>query len=519
VTPAPDVVVVGSGFGGSVVAMRAAQAGLRVLVLERGRAYAADGFPRDPRHVDEVLWTERRRGRTTPGLYDLRFLSGLGTVTAAGVGGGSLVFAGVLVEPDVAVMAGWPRALREGLAPGFARAKQVLAPEPLPTSIVVPKRDRFLAAAASIGRSAVDVPLAIGWTAQTAPGGVPCRLDARCELGCSVGAKRSADVTYLAAAVAAGAQVRTLVAVSHVAPAPHGGYVVHLRRTDGSGVREVVTARQVVLSAGTLGSTEVLLRSRDVARTLPWLSARLGHGMSANGDFLALLRGSREPLHPWLGPDVTSVLRSRPGEPAFSIAAPTSGRAAMEVLAALGSPPLGWLRPLTPVLWPALGVVLRAALRAGLLSRPVPVPLPGASDPERTSVLFGIGNDDAGGQAVLRRGRLDVRWSYAQDNAVLVAALQDVMAGLAREYGGTAHPLWTWEAFGRPISFHPLGGCWAADDPAGGVVSPSGEVFGCPGLFVADGSAVPGSLGVHPALTIAALAEHVAEHGLLAGRG
>jgi hypothetical protein len=225
VTAAPDLVVVGSGFGGAVVAMRAAEAGLRVLVLERGREYLPASFPRDPHRVQDVLW--RRGRRRSDGLYDVRLLSGLGVVSAAGVGGGSLVFAGVLVQPGPEVFASWPEEVRAGLEQAFDAVREVLRPAPLPAKVPVPKRDLLTRAAGRLGRTAYDPPLAIGWDADSAPGGVGCALDAACELGCSVGAKRSLDVTYLARARRAGAQVLAQAEVTSLARDDSGGYLVH----------------------------------------------------------------------------------------------------------------------------------------------------------------------------------------------------------------------------------------------------------------------------------------------------
>ena len=113
-----------------------------VLVLERGREYGPSSFPRDPRRVEDVLW--RRGRRPSDGLYDVRLLSGLGVVSAAGVGGGSLVFAGVLVQPPPEVFASWPQEVRTGLDEGFDAVRAVLQPTPLPADVPVPKRDLLI---------------------------------------------------------------------------------------------------------------------------------------------------------------------------------------------------------------------------------------------------------------------------------------------------------------------------------------------------------------------------------------
>jgi cholesterol oxidase len=155
--------------------------------------------------------------------------------------------------------------------------------------------------------------------------------------------------------------------------------------------------------------------------------------------------------------------------------------------------------------------VLRWALRRGLLSKPARFRGPHAGDPGRMTNLFAIGRDSGGGVLRLRRGRLDVEWSYERENRELIARMETAMRDLARVYGGTFGTLVTWSAFRRILSVHPLGGCRLSDSPRDGVVSPEGEVHGYPGLYVADGSVIPSSIGFHPVMTISAVSERIAE--------
>jgi cholesterol oxidase len=162
-------------------------------------------------------------------------------------------------------------------------------------------------------------------------------------------------------------------------------------------------------------------------------------------------------------------------------------------------------------LWPRLGGVLVWAFRKGLLSHPVRFRGRNAGDPARMTNLFAIGRDNAGGRLVIRRGRLDVEWDYARDNEVLVQRMMAAMREVADVYGGTFAPLASWDAFRRVITVHPLGGCRLSESAREGVVSLEGEVHGYPGLHVADGSVVPSSIGFHPAMTIAAISERIAD--------
>jgi cholesterol oxidase len=511
-----DAVVVGSGFGGSIAALRLAEAGKSVCLLERGRRYGLNEFPRDVTDVDTLLWDYPRR-RLSLGLYDARFLSGIGVVTASGVGGGSLVYASIHIRPDASVFdgRGWPRSIdRAVLEPYYDRVATMLEVAPVPDAVRLPKRDALRSAAAMVGRDVFDPDQAVAWTEAPSGGREACRLCAECEFGCQYGAKHTLDLTYLARAEELGAVVRPRAHVSHVASV-RDGYSVHYRDLR-DGTARSVGSRRVVLSAGTLGTTEILLRSRDLAGTLPELSPALGEGFSGNGDFLGTVQNSRVDLAPWRGPDVTSVVRYLDEPPEFTLAAPTFSRPVMEVLASLGQGSGRALRPLGPALWPRLGTILRFALRRGLLSRPVRMRGPHAGEPGRATNVFAIGRDSGGGKMRLDRGRLDVAWEYERENRALLARMEAAMREIADAYGGTFAPILTWNVCRRIITVHPLGGCRLAESQRDGVVSPEGEAFGYPGLYVADGSVIPSSIGFHPAMTISAVAERIAD-GMLAG--
>jgi len=503
-----DVVIVGSGFGGSISALRLAQAGKSVAVLERGRRYRAGSFPRDIAKLDELFWRRQSRPQAQ-GLYDLRFLTGVGTLTASGVGGGSLIYANVHVRPHPVVFEdpGWPRGYdRATLEPYFDKVATELQLEPVPPALRLHKRDAFNRAAAAMHVPTFDPPLAVSFTKPPAPDRKVCQLVAECEFGCQHGAKNSMDLSYLARAESLGATVWPRTNVTHIEPSS-GGYRVHYDDLAGGG-RRCVRGIRVVLAAGTLSSVEILLRSRDIAGTLPRVSARLGHGYSANGDFLGSLQNCREDLQPWLGPDVTTVMSFFDADPSFTLVTPTFSRAATEVLASLGQPKLGIFGGVGTHLWPVVGPVLRSAMSRGLLSKPLGK---GAVNPAGFCNLFAIGRDNANGRMRLKGERLDIAWDYAKENALLVERMSLAMESLAAQYGGTFAPLFTWPLFRRPLTVHSLGGAHLAESPAGGVVSTEGEVFGYPGLYVTDGSVIPTSLGFHPAMTISAVAERIAE--------
>lgn len=507
-----DAVIIGSGFGGSIAALRLAEAGRSVLVLERGRRYAPADFPRDITATDHVFWRFPAR-RSALGLYDVRFFRGIGAVVASGVGGGSLVYANIHIRPDPVVFdsPNWPAGFdRAGLDPYYDRVAAMLRVSPLPAEYKLPKRDHFREAATAGGHEVFDPDQAVSWADPHQPGRQACDLRAECEFGCPIGAKNTVDFTYLGQAEELGVRVAPLSHADAIEPVGNGWRVAY-RDLAANGRRISVSASRVVLAAGTLGSNELLLRCRDEFGTLPNLSRRLGYGYSGNGDFLASIQGAGLDLQPWHGTDVTSVIRYFDHDPRFTMAAPTFNRSVMQFLAALGQRDVGWLRWAAPAIWRSMPWLVPLICRSGLLGR---IARRGARDPDaaaRMTNLFAIGRDNAGGRLLLRQGSLDLDWDYAAENRALVARMQEAMADLARFYGGRFAPLFSWSLFDRILTVHSLGGCHLSESPDRGVVSPHGEAHGHPGLFVADGSVIPTSIGFHPCMTIAAVAERIAE--------
>src|SRR5262249_37446249 len=158
-------------------------------------------------------------------------------------------------------------------------------------------------------------------------------------------------------------------------------------------------------------------------------------------------------------------------------------------------------RSVAPFLRPYLGAILPWMFERGMLSKPLWIKERHAGDPSRMTNLFAIGRDNANGRFHLVKGKLDLSWSFARENAALVQAMLDALRAMGREYGGPFAPIALWEAFRRILTVHSLGGCAMADAKERGVVSPEGEAFDYPGLFVADGSVIPTSIGFHPAMT------------------
>lgn len=505
-----DAVVIGSGFGGGIAACRLAEAGKRVCVLERGRRFAPEDFTDDPERAPEMLWHE---SLNPGGMFDVRMMRDVTAITAAGVGGGSLVYANVQLRAPADVFeSDWPAAIdRHALEPWYDRTEEALQPVPTPADPELPKVRAFAAAGRHVGKEAKPLPIAVhfGEEREHPFSGVRqkgCENLGRCDAGCPVNARNTIDVTYLARAENHGAEVRPLHLAEDITPpaSPGGNWRVSFSHL-GDGEDGSVEAPTLILAAGTLGSSRLLLKNR---RRLPNLSPALGSRFSGNGDALGIafdpsapdVQGARNDY----GPVMTSMLDYT--EDRHMILAdgglPASFDALLDVARGVNVI-RGWRRWL---------LRLRAALihlgwsdqplrpREGRLKR---------REPDVDSLIFlMIGRDAANGQMRLTPllRRFDIRWSRDASQQ-LFDDLERTAKEVAEASGAT--PFYALE--GGPLStfttVHPLGGCPMADDPARGVVDEFGRVHGHPGLHVLDGSIVPTALGVNPSKTIAALAE------------
>jgi cholesterol oxidase len=519
--PAYDAVVVGSGFGGGITACRLAEQGWRVCVLERGRRFGPGDFPDRPEQAPFAFW---HHALNPGGMFDLRLMKDLAVLTAAGVGGGSLVYANVqLPAPaDVFEDPHWPGAIdRPALDPYYARTEAALEPRPTPKQPALPKIDAFAAAGRRAGREATRLPLAVHFgEARRHPfSGVfqrGCENLGRCDIGCPIMAKNTVDITYVARAEALGAEVYPLHEALSVDPParPGGRWRVGYRdlqyRTGGE-----VEAPVLVLAAGTLGSSRLLLKSR---RRLGALSPALGTRFSGNGDALGLALDPRAPevagARAEYGPSMTSRL-DYTAERGFMVAdggLPGSFEGLLRIVRGF-SALTGWGR-----------IALHAknlATRIGISDRRVThrnVRL-SRDEPIGDSLVFlMIGRDAANGRMRLTPlfRCFDIRWDKGE-SAGLFDSMREVAGELAE--AAEAKSFFALDAgpLSKFITVHPLGGCPMSDDPASGVVDHRGAVYGYEGLYVLDGSIVPTALGVNPSKTIAAIAERGAEH-LLADR-
>lgn len=510
--PAYDAVVVGSGYGGGVSASRLSRMGLSVAVLEQGRNWRPGDFPttaNEQRKVTRISGRLPGLGDPTS-LYRLTVGKGLTVFAATGLGGGSLINAGVALRPDLKRLrdAGWPdEVVSDGfLEKGLARAETMLGVAP------VPEPERFakytgMRRAAEASSALVQLPsITISHHSGVNAAGVmqnACRNCGDCWSGCNAGAKGTVGITYIADAVNHGAEVFCESRVESIAQAGSGWEIV-VQDLSGAEVSRKITARTLVLAAGTLGTNELMLRAK--LNGLP-LSDMLGKRFSANGDDLVLATGLDEP--------VNAVAIGYPSRATDGVA--PVGPHSMSLID-LGDEhgPL-WLHEGTMLTVMAALAPFKELLGFGF-GRALRLMSGGiyGDEQSRSQIYYVVGHDNAAGWLRLHKDKVIVDWPEYSDCPERVAAEKKVKA-LIEGMGGVFQPNpFAMTAFGgNRIIAHPLGGCAMGETADEGVVAPDGRVFDptkgsrgvYEGLYVCDGAAIPSSVGVSPLLTITALAE------------
>jgi cholesterol oxidase len=522
-----DYVIVGSGFGGSVSALRLAEKGYRVLVVEAGKRWRTEDFPRSNWNLRKFFWLP---ALFCYGIQRLTLLRDMLVLSGAGVGGGSLVYANtLLVPPPEAFRTGhWPRGVdwREALAPHYETAQRLLGvtvnPRLWPGDLLL--RDF----AASLGREHTFRPTRVGVLFGERPGeavsdpyfggeGPPrstCTQCGGCMVGCRHGAKNTLDKNYLWFAEKLGAEVLPETRVTRVEPlgGPAGrgpGYRVYLERTTRKlrKGRRALTARGVVFSAGALGTVNLLLECRD-AGALPRLSPALGRYVRTNSEVICgfTARDDREDysqgiaiasgFHP-ADDTYMEVVRYPAGSDAMGLLGTlltgdgTRLTRPLRWLATCARHPLDFLRTLKLTGWARRSTILlvmqtldnslslvRARrwfwpFRRSLTSRPEPgqPPIP---------TFIPVANQAAETLA-------------PKVNAFPSSSINEVVLNV-------------------PTTAHILGGAPMGSTPEEGVIDARNRVYGYEELYVVDGSMIPANLGVNPSLTITAMAEHAMSH-------
>lgn len=527
-----DVIVVGSGFGGSVTALRLTEKGYRVGVLEAGRRFTRDSLPKNSWDLKNYLWAPRL------GMYGIQRIHLLGNVmvlAGAGVGGGSLNYANTLYVPPKAFFEDpqWKEITDwEGeLKPYYDQARRMLGVRLNPT---MTPSDVHLKAAAQrmgVGDTFHMAPVGVFFgdgedadgTAKARPGGEvedpyfggagparkACTECGECMTGCRHGAKNTLNENYLHLAEKAGAVVHPMTTVVSVTDDSQGGYAVATLPTDEKrkGEGRILKARRVVIAAGTYG-TQTLLHRMKSGGQLPYISSRLGELTRTNSEALV---GAQTDNRRYRKAHGTPKVDFTQGVAITSSIHPDENTHIEPVRYGKGSNSMGGMSilqvPYTEGSSLVLGWLANAAKHPLLVLRS----LSNRHWSERTIIGLVMQSVDNSLTTYLKskgvgKGLLTARQGHGAPNPRQIKAASEGASAIAAEINGFAGSN-VGELMGTPLTAHFLGGCPIGDSPASGVIDPYHRLYGHPGISVVDGAAVSANLGVNPSLTITAQAE------------
>lgn len=516
-----DWIIVGSGFGGSVAALRLSEKGYRVAVLESGRRYRDEDFAESSWDLRRFLWAP------SLGLHGITRLvpfKDIFVAAGAAVGGGSTVYANTLYRakpafyrhPQWAELDDWERVLQ----PHFVTAERMLGVTPVPHGSAGQELLQRLGAHLDVAHTFTRTPVGVffGSPGHTVPdpyfGGegperTGCTRCGACMVGCRVGAKNTLLKNYLWFAERAGATVIPETEVTSLAPrgSPDGrdGYVIETKRPGAwrSGRRRL-TARGVVVAAGALGTNRLLLGCK-LHGTLPRLSDRLGELVRTNSESILAVTLPDDSTKPWFDVAISGSVHPNDDTHIELCTYGRKGDVMQLLLAPLTGKGTRLTRPLS-----MLAAILRHPLR--FLASRVPI---GWS--KRTLVVLVMQtNDNAIAFRATRRWSGGIRITTEQDrdrpNPTFIPEANAAAELLAKWTGGFASSSVFEAAANIPTTAHLLGGAPIGASAARGVVDARLRAFGYENLIVCDGSAMPANPGVNPSLTITALAEHAMTH-------
>jgi cholesterol oxidase len=541
-----DIVVIGSGYGGAVTAARLATATWpgappSICILERGKEWLPGKFP----DTLESATGETRNALNPLGLYDSSFNPDIAIIMGSGLGGTSLVNANCAIQPDPDLFDDprWPEPIRQARNSGqlqtfYDRAKQTLAANPHPHGLDISKVKALQLGAAGMADSEfhlhnIVVNFDIDGANLRGVDQQPCINCGDCVTGCNVGSKNTLDTNYLAIAKNGGAAIFTQVEVDFIEKVAGGGYLVHYTRREDAETSEngtLLAVRMVVVAAGVLGSTGILLRARKQGLSLP---DAVGTRFSGNGDFFGLSYNGDNQIN-CLGwgahPDSDRAKRMQVGLPPGTLRNP--GPTIVGYVKFNKSQPLRKRMKFDDLSVPLLYVDaarFALALTGGRSDNAVKAKRWNRDFFEEDTLEQGAanfslvylvnGHDSADGRIKLNEltDEAVIEWPGIGGQAVFQTANQ-LLRQHAEALGGkfVENPMWSLTPVRTLITAHPLGGCPMGEDQTQGAVNHLGQVFDengnlQPGLYVADAAIIPTSIGVNPFLTISALAERRAE--------
>jgi len=510
-----DFIVVGSGFGGSVSALRLSEKGYNVAVLEKGKRWQQDDFPKTNWNFRKFMWLPQL------GCYGYQMLTQLKHVLVfhgGGVGGGSLVYANqLLVPPDeVFERPEWGLVdCKARMMPHYEKARKMLGANPSPQIGIADKclrevgielrgEDTFHKNDVGIFFGKPDQTVADPYFGGRGPERTGCTFCGSCMIGCPVGAKNTLDKNYLYLAEGLGVQIIPETEVTGIRPWNEGYEVFTLKSTGLSHPKKTYRSKGVIFCGGVLGSVKLLMKCKQAGR-LPNLSNQLGNYVRTNSEALLGVK-SKDRDTDWndqiaitsgiYADDTTHVemVRYNKGSDVLlnllTLMTDGGGKIprTLRFLGNIAKHPIQFVQ----LLWP-LGKASSTTVVLVMQTDENYLKL----DYKPRWWRFGAKSMNSTVPSGVRRAP-----SY-------IPIANEITRRLSRKMNGTPLSAWPEAAFNASTTAHILGGCCMGESPEKGVVGFNGEIFGYPNLFVADGSVVPANLGVNPSLTITALSEYI----------
>ncbi|GAB5451554.1 MAG: GMC family oxidoreductase [Halioglobus sp.] len=508
-----DYIIVGSGFGGAVSALRLAEKGWRVALIEQGRRIDPGDIQRAKQKPSHLLWIPELGLKS--GYFAQQLFKHVAIIGGVGLGGGSLVWAAVMLEPkdkfyDAPELAAMGIDWRKELAPHFATAKRMLGVAVNPYRSEQDALLEYTARAMHVAQTFGRVPNAICFESEpgtdpyfdgAGPPRNPCTRCGGCMTGCADNAKNSLDKNYLYFAEKAGVEILTEWKADKIESTEDQRYTVTLQPSRARGASRTLSAGKVVLSCGVIGTLELLMKNRDEYCTLPAVSPSLGRVVRTNSEAITAV------LHP-RGVDMTKGTGVSSDFYPDEHTHVTQNRfdRGYRIIRYLYGPMTEGTRP-----------VLRAlhTLSKTLLSPRLMLRNWFCHDWEKRVTLFTVMQDldNAVGFTYRKDWRRGFRrrLQSVADPQTKAPTYLKVANDVARVYatlaGGTAMSSFTESVGNRSTTAHILSGCPMGPDPSNAVIDSNHEVHGHPGLFVVDASSIPANIGVNPSLTITAMAE------------
>jgi len=543
-----EVVVIGSGYGASIAACRMARAGKQVCVLEKGKEKVPGEYPNTIKGLQPELQLTLPDGSVfgNPiGFFDFTLSTNTIVWKGCGLGGGSLVNSNVSIRPDPRIYNNWPTAIQQdmqSLEQGFQMAEEMLCPNPYPHQATRPlvKLDQLETASTGLGGKFYPAHVNVTFDDRVNDQGYfqpSCTLCGDCNSGCNYGAKNTLLMNYLPDAHSHGAEMYCSVMVKYLTRNTDSSWTIHCWNMEDTAnpVEFTVIADNVFVGAGSLGSTEILLRSK--ANGLP-TSDCTGLGFGADGDFFGFSFNGPENIDSvGYGPNAPVDMYEKEGPvgPCISgvidLRSPDKPLTEGNIMEDMTVP--GIFARLVSIALPALATIYGTDTTKGqneiekmlrIIQCLVEGPYTGSM--RNTLLIGGMGHDNQDGVMYLSDDRLCISWPNAIDDtreselsAALLAAVTNLQGNYIKNF--LAEPAWFMKNFPKIAAcVHPLGGCMMADTGATGVVNHKGQVFTSTSsgvndvytnLYVCDGAIIPSSIGVNPLFTISAAAERICQ--------